>query len=323
MWLEEAAFALDYSSDPGEVYYSEPAYYAEVGEFAELDMWGTWQWVEPMGWVWSPSVGPYWRPFTSGHWYYSNYGWAWYSYEPWGWATAHYGWWAFDGRLGWIWIPGWDWAPARVDWMIYGDYVCWAPLPWHQGWPDPWMAGGGSYWIVVGYDNFDKVDVGSYHHMVDFKTRYKTVRGQAPDVRVFERRYRHALQPITLDFKSTRRGDKTVQRVVNPRTRDQRVVTRPVREAGTRTEVKKQPRQSGPTYQQRETRTVEFKQSESGQRSSKVKSNSSSSKSSTQRTSKVKSNSSSSTSNSSSSRSSKSKDSSGKSSSSRGAKQKK
>jgi len=214
-WLEVGASALatvDYIDEMDEP--PPPVYYDDVGEFAELDAWGAWHWIEPMGWVWSPSVGSYWRPFTNGHWYWSDHGWAWWAYDPWGWATAHYGWWEHDAMLGWVWIPDWEWSPARVDWVLYEDHICWAPLPWDTYWPDPWDDDSGSWWVIVDYENFDAAGVGNYHRTAKFKGRHSPLRGRAPDVRVLERRNRRAMETITLEFKDTRRNDHTVQRLV-------------------------------------------------------------------------------------------------------------
>jgi len=229
-WIEVGASALataNYIDEMDEP--PAPDYTADVGEFAELDAWGAWHFVEPMGWVWSPHVGSYWRPFTNGHWYWSDHGWTWWSYDPWGWATAHYGFWEHDRSLGWVWIPDWEWSAARVDWIIYEDQVCWAPLPWDTYWPDPWEGGGGSYWVVVDYEHFDAAGVGNYHRSSKFKGRHSPRRGHAPDVGVIERRNRRTMETITLEFKGTRRGenDNTVQRIVglpNPVTVDDDIV---------------------------------------------------------------------------------------------------
>jgi hypothetical protein len=59
----------------------------------------------------------------------TDYGWTWASNEPFGWATYHYGRWAWDPRLGWLWVPGTVWGPAWVSWQYGGGYVGWAPLP--------------------------------------------------------------------------------------------------------------------------------------------------------------------------------------------------
>jgi len=218
-WIEVGASALatyNYIDELDEP--PPPAYVADVGEFAELDAWGEWHWVEPIGWVWSPHVGSYWRPFTNGHWYWSDHGWTWWSYDPWGWATAHYGFWENDRMLGWVWVPDWEWSPARVDWIIYEDQVCWSPLPWQHRWPDPWEGDGGSYWVVVDYDHFDAAGVGNYHRSSKFKGRHSPLRGRAPDVGVIERRNRRPVETITLEFKGTRRGenDNSLQRIVYP-----------------------------------------------------------------------------------------------------------
>src|SRR6185295_12040125 len=70
-----------------------------------------------------------WRPYSLGRWVESDYGWTWASDEPFGWATYHYGRWAWDREVGWLWVPGTDWGPAWVAWQQGNGYVGWAPLP--------------------------------------------------------------------------------------------------------------------------------------------------------------------------------------------------
>jgi hypothetical protein len=103
----------------------------DVGVFyRELAPYGQWVRHPAYGWVWYPrNVRQDWRPYTMGRWVNSNYGWTWSSYEPFGWATYHYGRWAFDRQIGWLWVPGTDWGPAWVAWQQGNGYVGWAPLP--------------------------------------------------------------------------------------------------------------------------------------------------------------------------------------------------
>jgi Family of unknown function (DUF6600) len=103
----------------------------EVGFFYdELSPYGDWVLTNDYGWAWFPrDVPPYWRPYTDGRWVTTEYGWTWVSNEPFGWATYHYGRWAWDSRIGWLWVPGTVWGPAWVSWESGGGYVGWAPLP--------------------------------------------------------------------------------------------------------------------------------------------------------------------------------------------------
>lgn len=89
------------------------------------------EWIESPGSgpVWRPRVAAGWRPYYDGHWARTTRGWFWVSAEPWAWATYHYGRWAHDPALGWIWAPGYEWAPAWVTWRAGGGVVGWAPLP--------------------------------------------------------------------------------------------------------------------------------------------------------------------------------------------------
>ncbi len=104
---------------------------AEVGFFYnELSPYGDWVRHRQYGWVWFPRhTYAGWRPYSAGRWVESEYGWMWVSEEPFGWATYHYGRWAWDRRVGWLWVPGTVWAPAWVAWQQGNGYVGWAPLP--------------------------------------------------------------------------------------------------------------------------------------------------------------------------------------------------
>lgn len=103
----------------------------DVGFFYdELSPFGEWVRHPSYGWVWFPRhVQAGWRPYSLGRWVGSEVGWMWVSEEPFGWATYHYGRWAWDRRVGWLWVPGTDWAPAWVAWQQGNGYIGWAPLP--------------------------------------------------------------------------------------------------------------------------------------------------------------------------------------------------
>ena len=103
----------------------------EVGFFySELSPYGEWVRHPQYGWSWFPrNVRAGWRPYSLGRWVESDYGWVWVSDEPFGWATYHYGRWAWDPRVGWLWVPGTDWGPAWVAWQQGNGYIGWAPLP--------------------------------------------------------------------------------------------------------------------------------------------------------------------------------------------------
>jgi hypothetical protein len=100
-----------------------------VGDFYQpLTPYGTWIEFGSYGRCWHPTqVAGDWQPYTYGSWEYSDAGWYFNSEEPWGWATCHYGSWAFEPNIGWIWIPGIQWAPAWVTWRTSDDYIGWAP----------------------------------------------------------------------------------------------------------------------------------------------------------------------------------------------------
>lgn len=68
-------------------------------------------------------------PFNNGQWLYTNEGWYFKANTPQEELTSHYGRWAKDDELGWVWLPGKTYSPAWVDWRQNDDYVAWAPVP--------------------------------------------------------------------------------------------------------------------------------------------------------------------------------------------------
>lgn len=94
-----------------------------------LTRYGVWQISQQYGEVWVPSVTPRWRPYTVGRWVWTDDGWYWESSEPFGAVVFHYGRWAYDDGLGWVWLAGDEWAPAWVVWRQSHDYVGWVPAP--------------------------------------------------------------------------------------------------------------------------------------------------------------------------------------------------
>jgi hypothetical protein len=120
-----------YDRRPDGGYDREQAPAVDVGFFYnELSPFGEWVRHPQYGWAWFPrNVRAGWRPYSLGRWVESDYGWTWASDEPFGWATYHYGRWAWDSQVGWLWVPGTDWGPAWVAWQQGNGYVGWAPLP--------------------------------------------------------------------------------------------------------------------------------------------------------------------------------------------------
>mgnify|MGYP006883588465 CR=1 FL=1 len=99
--------------------------------YADLDPYGSWQQLPDYGPVWFPhEVATDWVPYGDGYWTnVGGWGITWVDYAPWGYAPFHYGRWAWDRYVGWLWVPGTDWAPAWVAWQQGDGYIGWAPLP--------------------------------------------------------------------------------------------------------------------------------------------------------------------------------------------------
>ena len=148
------------ASDPYAGTYNDAPAVADVSAntefYSALAPYGSWTQHPSFGDVFVPNVrvtGPNFRPYAQGHWEYTEWGWTFVSHQPFGWATAHYGRWFYDSRLGWAWVPGTQWSPAWVTWRTGGGYVGWAPMP-------PGAAYGSNYnvystgWVFVSYNNF-------------------------------------------------------------------------------------------------------------------------------------------------------------------------
>jgi len=82
------------------------------------------------GEVWVPSVTPQgWHPYPPCHWVNTKkYGWYFQDNTPWGAIVHHYGRWAHDAQMGWIWVPGEQWSPGWVVWRTSDQWVGWVPM---------------------------------------------------------------------------------------------------------------------------------------------------------------------------------------------------
>ncbi|HET9251109.1 MAG TPA: DUF6600 domain-containing protein [Candidatus Eisenbacteria bacterium] len=151
---------------------TETGYSDEGTLYDDLDTYGAWVDVAPLGWVWCPEVATAWQPYTAGYWVSSDQGWLWVSEDPWGSVPYHYGRWAFDDGYGWIWVPGDVWAPAWVAWR-YGDgWVGWAPLP-----PEvPWSVHVGTDLSPDDLDRRIRRRYWSFTKADEFGTRRERVR---------------------------------------------------------------------------------------------------------------------------------------------------
>ncbi|MBV9702025.1 MAG: hypothetical protein JO163_04790, partial [Methylobacteriaceae bacterium] len=95
---------------------------AQYGQFVQTPRYGE---------VWTPSAVPQgWHPYMACDWVNSRqYGWYYDDKTPWGAIVHHYGRWAHDDGLGWIWIPGQDFSPGWVVWRTSPEWTGWAPIP--------------------------------------------------------------------------------------------------------------------------------------------------------------------------------------------------
>lgn len=91
--------------------------------------------------VWRPSTDlavslntgepPVYKPYENGQWVNTDAGWYFKAPTPAEEITSHYGRWAYNDQLGWLWVPGRVWSPAWVDWRENDEYVAWTPVPPH------------------------------------------------------------------------------------------------------------------------------------------------------------------------------------------------
>lgn len=82
------------------------------------------------GEVWVPTVTPQgWHPYPPCNWVNSKqYGWYYDDKTAWGQIVHHYGRWAHDADMGWIWTPGSEFSPGWVVWRTSPEWVGWAPM---------------------------------------------------------------------------------------------------------------------------------------------------------------------------------------------------
>lgn len=100
---------------------------------ATLARYGTFQAHARYGEVWVPSetTAPTgWHPYAPCNWVYSkDLGWYYDDKSEWGAIVHHYGRWAHDASLGWVWVKGEEFSPGWVVWRTNEQWVGWAPLP--------------------------------------------------------------------------------------------------------------------------------------------------------------------------------------------------
>lgn len=109
------------------------------------NMHGEWLWDSLYGYVWRPYLNDRrypsgnWQPYYAGRWSNVNGQLFWVPEETWGWVPYHLGFWKWNTKRGWLWIPGSVFAPAWVSWSFFGSnqgYYSWRPWSmwdWYMG----------------------------------------------------------------------------------------------------------------------------------------------------------------------------------------------
>ena len=138
--------------------------------YSNLSPHGAWLVSAQYGRVWQPHVYTRaWNPYYDGRWVYTDVGWTWASDYAWGAIPYHYGTWALDPRLGWVWVPGYVWAPAWVTFVSGPDYIGWAPTPvdFSIGAPFRVRVAQAPLYVVVPARHFLTPRVGSHAYPVE------------------------------------------------------------------------------------------------------------------------------------------------------------
>ncbi len=125
-------YGRDYYDRGGYYYddYSSGSYYGadvSIGFDMHLNSYGHWVYIDGIR-MWRPYVHFSWRPYVHGFWRWSIRGWLWICFSPWD-FTYNYGYWHYDWRYGWVWLPDYSWHPAWVEFYYYGGYTGWRPAP--------------------------------------------------------------------------------------------------------------------------------------------------------------------------------------------------
>lgn len=122
-------FRFDFGFDTSDLYIVSHRHASGIDNMLDsyLGPYGYWVFVDGIR-VWRPYVSHRWRPFVNGYWRWSasHRNWIWVSYEPWA-LAYYYGYWYFDFRHGWVWLPDFEWKTPRVEFYHYQGYIGWRP----------------------------------------------------------------------------------------------------------------------------------------------------------------------------------------------------
>ncbi len=138
--------------------YHEPVGYF-IKRFSEVH--GEWMLHNLYGFVWRPAnndhPGGDWQPYLFGRWREIGGMLFWVPEEEWGWVPHHLGLWMWDGKYGWLWIPGTDFAPAWVAWDNFWGYYAWRPWALWD-WTTPYLY----YHYYYSYYMFNNPSLGEH-----------------------------------------------------------------------------------------------------------------------------------------------------------------
>jgi hypothetical protein len=109
-------------------------------------------------------------PYNNGQWLYTDEGWYFKGETPQKEITSHYGRWAQDPNLGYVWLPGKTFSPAWVEWRENTDYVAWAPIP-----PGTYIENDAVNVPAANEDRFTVVEKKNFTEPSVSKYRYQTV----------------------------------------------------------------------------------------------------------------------------------------------------
>ena len=108
---------------------------------AILAKYGSFQAHAKYGEVWIPStqtVPQGWHPYPPCHWAHTkDLGWYFNDKTEWGKIVHHYGRWANDASLGWVWVKGEEFSPGWVVWRTSNEGAASKWVGWYWKLPPP------------------------------------------------------------------------------------------------------------------------------------------------------------------------------------------
>lgn len=181
-WVEMSSKDLGLNIKPGSSSSIDPAYHKFISELLGVktahaqtgaDLFMTFVWRPTNDLAASMVIGnedKEYVPYNNGQWVNTDNGWYFKANTPQEDLTSHYGRWAYDPNVGWVWLPGKVWSPAWVEWRENADYVAWAPIP-----PGSYIQNDAITTTIVNENRYTVVEKRSFIEPSVYKYRYQYV----------------------------------------------------------------------------------------------------------------------------------------------------